>query len=188
MREVAGRGRVPPVMPVPVARAIAGVGEGVSRVIRRPPLLPRGQLTYFLWQAHPDSSKAQRELGWKPTPLEEGIRKTLHAMGLLDAPIGRKLGCGRRLAQMRPDSGTSVSAGDGVCRACGAANPERLALLRQLRRQPRARSHLPELRRRESRPARPSATPAAPAWRAEPEIAASRAGTATPRSTASASR
>jgi nucleoside-diphosphate-sugar epimerase len=84
VRGVAGRGRVPPVMPVPVAKAIAAVGAGISRVIRRPPLLPRGQLIYFLWQARPDSSKAQRELGWQTTPLEEGVRKTLHAMGLLD--------------------------------------------------------------------------------------------------------
>jgi nucleoside-diphosphate-sugar epimerase len=80
---VAGRGRVPPVMPVPVARAFATVGEGISRLIRRPPMLARGQLTYFLWQAHPDSSKAQRELGWKPTPLEQGVRRTLEEMGLL---------------------------------------------------------------------------------------------------------
>src|SRR3954447_23420456 len=84
VKQVAGRGRVPPVMPVPVARAIAAVGEGVSRVIRRPPLLPRGQLTYFLWQGRPDSSKAQRELGWETTPLDEGVRKTLNAMDLLE--------------------------------------------------------------------------------------------------------
>jgi dihydroflavonol-4-reductase len=84
VREVAGRGRVPPVMPVPVAKAIAAVGAGVSRVIRRPPLLPRGQLIYFLWQARPDSSKAQRELGWQTTPLDDGVRRTLKAMGLLD--------------------------------------------------------------------------------------------------------
>ena len=71
-------------MPVPVARAMAGVGEGISRVIRRPPLLARGQLTYFLWQARPDSSKAQGELGWRPTPLEAGIHQTLSEMGLLE--------------------------------------------------------------------------------------------------------
>jgi dihydroflavonol-4-reductase len=82
-KRVAGRGRVPPRMPVPVARAVASVGAGVSRVIRRPPLLPRGQLTYILWQAHPDSTKAQSELGWKTTPLEDGVRKTLASMGLL---------------------------------------------------------------------------------------------------------
>jgi dihydroflavonol-4-reductase len=85
VKEVAGRGRVPPVMPVPVAKALASAGEGVSRLIRRPPLLPKGQLTYFLWQAQPDSSKAQRELGWKTTPLDEGVRKTLDSMDLLEA-------------------------------------------------------------------------------------------------------
>lgn len=86
-KRVAGRGRIPPTMPVPVAKAIASVGAGVSRVIRRPPLLPKGQLIYFLWQAHPDSSKAQRELGWQTTPLDEGVRKTLNAMGLLGTPV-----------------------------------------------------------------------------------------------------
>jgi dihydroflavonol-4-reductase len=82
-KRIAGRGRVPPTMPVPVAKAIAGAGEGISRVIRRPPLLPKGQLTYFLWQARPDSSKAQRELGWETTPLDEGVRETLDSLGLL---------------------------------------------------------------------------------------------------------
>jgi dihydroflavonol-4-reductase len=83
-KRIAGRGRVPPTMPVPVAKAIANLGAGISRVIRRPPLLPKGQLTYILWQARPDSSKAQRELGWKTTPLDEGVRKTLNSMGLLE--------------------------------------------------------------------------------------------------------
>jgi dihydroflavonol-4-reductase len=81
---VAGRGRVPPVLPVPLARVFAGVGEGVSRVIRRPPMLSRGQLYYFRWEAHPDSTRAQKELGWKPTALEEGVRRTLQEMGLLE--------------------------------------------------------------------------------------------------------
>ena len=84
VKEVAGRGRVPPVMPIPIAKAVATLGAGVSRVIRRPPLLPKGQLTYLLWQARPDSSAAQRELGWETTPLGEGVRKTLIAMGLLE--------------------------------------------------------------------------------------------------------
>jgi nucleoside-diphosphate-sugar epimerase len=80
---VAGRGRVPPTLPRPLARAMASGGEALSRVIRRPPLLSKGQLHYFLWDAAPDSSKAQRELGWQTTPLEEGLRKTLEPMGLL---------------------------------------------------------------------------------------------------------
>ena len=72
-------------MPVPVAKAFAAVGEGISRVIRRPPMLARGQLHFFQWQAKADASKAQRELGFTPTPLEDGLRRTLEAMGLISA-------------------------------------------------------------------------------------------------------
>jgi dihydroflavonol-4-reductase len=74
---IAGRGTVPPTMPVPLARALAGGGELLSRATGRPPLLPRGQLTFFLWNATPDAGKARRELGWEPTPLDEGLRATL---------------------------------------------------------------------------------------------------------------
>jgi dihydroflavonol-4-reductase len=76
----AGRGWVPPTMPKPLARAAAGAGEAISRVIRRPPLLPRGQLHFLLWQARADSSKARRELGVEFRPWEEGIRQTVRWM------------------------------------------------------------------------------------------------------------
>jgi dihydroflavonol-4-reductase len=80
---IAGRGRVPPTMPVPVARGFAAAGEAVSNVIGKPPLLAKGQLHFFRWQARADASKARRELGFAPTPLEDGLRRTLDAMGLL---------------------------------------------------------------------------------------------------------
>jgi dihydroflavonol-4-reductase len=70
---LAGRGIVPPVMPVGLARALSVVGEGVARVVRKPPLLPRGQLYFFLWNARPQSGKAERDLGWQRTPLETGL-------------------------------------------------------------------------------------------------------------------
>jgi dihydroflavonol-4-reductase len=80
VRDAAGRGRVPPAMPVGVARAVSMAGEGVARVIRRPPLLPEGQLHFLLWNARPDSAKAQRELSWTPTPLAEGVRRTVETL------------------------------------------------------------------------------------------------------------
>ncbi len=80
---IAGRGRVPPTMPLPVARAFAAAGEEISRLTHRPPMVSRGQVYFFNWQARPDSSRAQRELGWIPTPLEDGLRRTLEEMGLL---------------------------------------------------------------------------------------------------------
>ena len=76
----AGRGWVPPTMPVPLARGLAAAGEAVSRVIRRPPLLGAGQLTFLLWQARADSSRARTELGIDFTPWEQGIRNTVRWM------------------------------------------------------------------------------------------------------------
>lgn len=78
---VAGRGRVPPAIPVPAARALAAAGEALARVAGVPPLLARGQLHFFLWNAAPDSTKAQEELGWEPTALEDGLREAVGALG-----------------------------------------------------------------------------------------------------------
>jgi nucleoside-diphosphate-sugar epimerase len=64
---------------------LAAAGETVASIIRRPPLLARGELHFLLWNAMPDSSKAQRELGWRPTPFEEGLKRTLDELGLLEA-------------------------------------------------------------------------------------------------------
>ncbi|MEA2404598.1 MAG: hypothetical protein QOE08_1245 [Thermoleophilaceae bacterium] len=76
---LAHRGWVPPTLPVPVASAMAGAGEAVARLTGVKPLLPRGQLHFFLWNAIPDSTRAQEELGWEPTPLEDGLRSALAA-------------------------------------------------------------------------------------------------------------
>jgi dihydroflavonol-4-reductase len=67
----------PPTIPLPVARGIAWISEMVARFTRRPPLFYKGGLYFVQWQARPQSEKAQRELGWKPTPLREGLRKTI---------------------------------------------------------------------------------------------------------------
>ena len=50
---VAGRGFVPPVLPPWLASAMVAVGEPVARLIGKPPLLPRGQLYFFRWNATP---------------------------------------------------------------------------------------------------------------------------------------
>jgi nucleoside-diphosphate-sugar epimerase len=74
---VAHRGRVPPVLPVPVARVLAFSGDALAARFGVKPLVSRGQLEFLLWNAAPDSTRAQEELGWEPTPLEDGIRESL---------------------------------------------------------------------------------------------------------------
>jgi nucleoside-diphosphate-sugar epimerase len=76
----AHRGRVPPSMPRPLARAVSAVGEQVSHRLGARPLLPEGQLKFFLWDAAPDSGKAQDELGWRPTLLEDGLAAAVAAL------------------------------------------------------------------------------------------------------------
>jgi dihydroflavonol-4-reductase len=74
---VAGRGWVPPVLPVPIARVLAAAGDALAARTGITPLVSRGQLEFLLWNAAPDSTRAQEELGWEPTPLEDGIRASL---------------------------------------------------------------------------------------------------------------
>ena len=69
----AGRGWVPPTLPVPLAKGDGGHGRsGLSRLIRRPPLLGAGQLHFLLWQARADSSKAPRRAGRRVQALGGG--------------------------------------------------------------------------------------------------------------------
>ncbi len=78
---VAGRGRVPPSIPAPVMSATAAAAEALARLAGVPPLIARGQLHFFLWNAAPDSTKAQEELGWEPTALDDGLLEAVAALG-----------------------------------------------------------------------------------------------------------
>jgi dihydroflavonol-4-reductase len=78
--ELAGRGRVPPTLPAGLAKGLARAGEGLSRVIRRPPLIGVGQLHFLLWEARADGSKAERELGVQVRPWREGLERTVASL------------------------------------------------------------------------------------------------------------
>jgi nucleoside-diphosphate-sugar epimerase len=76
----AGRGWVPPQLPEGVAKALAAAGERVSGLIRRPPLIGRGQLYFLLWQARVDNTRAREELGVEFRPWRDGIGETVRWM------------------------------------------------------------------------------------------------------------
>jgi dihydroflavonol-4-reductase len=69
--------RVPPMLPLWVAHAVSAVGELVSRVIKQPPLIPRGQLHFLTHDVRPSARRARAELGWSPVAFPDGVRRTL---------------------------------------------------------------------------------------------------------------
>jgi dihydroflavonol-4-reductase len=73
----AGRGRVPPTLPLPLARALAGAGELIARGAGLRPLLARGQLEFLLWRARADATRARSELDVEFRSWEEGVRETV---------------------------------------------------------------------------------------------------------------
>lgn len=72
-----GMKRVPGTAPTWLMKGLAAMLEPPAKLFRFTPLIARGQLSFLLWQARVDSSKARRELGFTPTPLEEGVQKTV---------------------------------------------------------------------------------------------------------------
>jgi dihydroflavonol-4-reductase len=73
----AGVTKIPGVAPAWLLKAVAHASAPLARVFGFRPLIAPGQLSFLLWAPRIDATKAQRELGFTPTPLEEGVRKTL---------------------------------------------------------------------------------------------------------------
>jgi nucleoside-diphosphate-sugar epimerase len=76
-----GRGRpVPKTGPLWLMRAIATVSAPIARALSIQPLIAPGELSFLTWSAHVDASKAKQELGFRPTPAREGIRRTVDSL------------------------------------------------------------------------------------------------------------
>lgn len=73
--------RTKPMSPM-AAVSMAEVGEAAAAITGRPPRLPRGQLAVLTAHRAPDARRLH-ELGWKPTPFAEAIRRTLISFELL---------------------------------------------------------------------------------------------------------
>jgi nucleoside-diphosphate-sugar epimerase len=75
--EELGWSKVPKVMPFWLALTIATVGEWGSQIVKKPPLIHKGQLIALQRSGRPRNDKAIRELDWKPTSFAQGIAETL---------------------------------------------------------------------------------------------------------------
>ncbi|XXF77485.1 SDR family oxidoreductase [Myxococcaceae bacterium GXIMD 01537] len=69
--------RPPPTAPAALLKVVAAVSAPLARVFHFTPLVAPGQLSFMLWDTRVDSTKAQRELGFQPTPVDVGVAKTV---------------------------------------------------------------------------------------------------------------
>ena len=81
-KRIAGRGRVPPRMPVPVAKAVA-VGRRRALAGDPPPAAAAARASSPTSSGRPARTPRRRSASWagRPTPLEEGVRETLDVDG-----------------------------------------------------------------------------------------------------------
>lgn len=64
-------------IPIPVMRVIGAVGGVVSRVLHRDSVVSPTSVRLMHVQTALDHSKATRELGWEPAPVEDSIRSAV---------------------------------------------------------------------------------------------------------------
>jgi nucleoside-diphosphate-sugar epimerase len=76
------RAEKPEPMPLWIARFAAWFAERRALRTGVPPLLQFGHLQRLQAGAIPDASLAKAELGWRPTPLKEGLQHTVAAKGI----------------------------------------------------------------------------------------------------------
>jgi nucleoside-diphosphate-sugar epimerase len=72
--------RVPPVAPAWLVKGVASGSEVAAKWFGVDPLIAKGQLELLQWNVKVDSRKAQRELGFRPTALADGIALTVAAL------------------------------------------------------------------------------------------------------------
>jgi nucleoside-diphosphate-sugar epimerase len=69
--------KVPPTAPGWLLKGVAKGGQRLAKLVDVQPLIAEGQLAFLQWNVKVDASKARRELGFKPTPLADGVALTI---------------------------------------------------------------------------------------------------------------
>lgn len=71
------RSWAPPSLPLAAVCPLVPALERVAALTRRPPIMARVQLQFLTQGTEPRPDKIISELGWRPLPLDEGIRRYL---------------------------------------------------------------------------------------------------------------
>ena len=69
--------KVPRDAPTALMKVVAHATTPLGRLLHFQPLLTPGELAFLLWDPRIDTTKAQRELGFTPLPVDAGVRRTM---------------------------------------------------------------------------------------------------------------
>ncbi len=69
--------KIPKLMPDVIATLIASVGEPVSKLTGKPPLITKSELKVLKREGRPNGMKIRKKLGWKTTSFDLGLKQTL---------------------------------------------------------------------------------------------------------------
>lgn len=103
LEQVSGRKMPKRTIPAGIALSAGIVGDLISRVTKKEPAATREGVLLALRSAPFDSSKARRELGYDPRPVEEALREELDWLIERHAPI--KAYGKRKLPSFRQEAG-----------------------------------------------------------------------------------
>jgi dihydroflavonol-4-reductase len=103
LEQVSGRKMPKRTIPAGIALSAGIVGDLISRLTKKEPAATREGVLLALRSAPFDSSKARRELGYEPRPVEEALREELDWLIERHAPI--KVYGNRELPSFRQEAG-----------------------------------------------------------------------------------
>lgn len=74
--------KLPQLMPDFIADMITFIGEPISKLTRKPPLITTSELDILRRKGRPNGMKAQKELGWKTSSFDVGLKSTIKSLEL----------------------------------------------------------------------------------------------------------
>lgn len=70
----------PKLMPYFIANTIAVIGEPISKLTNKPPLITKAELNVLKRKGKPNGMKIREKLGWETTQFEVGVKSTINSL------------------------------------------------------------------------------------------------------------
>jgi len=78
--EIYPSAKQPKLMPDVIANTIASIGEPISKLMGKPPLITKAELSALRRKGRPNGMKIKKKFGWKTTPFEVGLKSTVKSL------------------------------------------------------------------------------------------------------------